>query len=225
MDHVEVVGPAEDGVERGQDVRTVLGGSPGRTKCPLDRRHEPAGGRRIAAGEHGHVVAAPIELANELVDDPLGTAVARRRDGLERRRDLGDPEASADAVHRSSLPRPAGPVDRASSDRRADQPTSRSRRRSTWSTSSASRARAPATISAGARDVNASLASRARAASSRRSASASSRSSRTRSAAAESASAGFRPDPGLEVAGDDRQRTGRLVPPGTRSGRRAARAA
>src|SRR5206468_624580 len=58
-----------------------------------NRRHQPAGGRRgIAAREQRDVVPPCDLLADERVDDPLGAAVAGGRDGLEGRRDLGNPE-------------------------------------------------------------------------------------------------------------------------------------
>ena len=88
--------------------RTVLGRSTGRAERGLDRRDEPARGGRIAAGEDRHVVPASDLLTDELVDDPLGPAVARRRHRLERRRDLGDPERLLEVGHRSSLPRRPG---------------------------------------------------------------------------------------------------------------------
>ena len=106
VDDVELIGLPEDRVERRQDKRPILGDPPLGPERPLDRRNQPAGRRRVAAGEHGHIVAAPVELTDELIDDPLGSAVAGRRDGLEGRRDLGDAEAGALTAHLASLPCP-----------------------------------------------------------------------------------------------------------------------
>ena len=92
MDDVEIGRRPQDGVERGEEERTVLGRSTGRAERGLHRRDEPARGGRIAAGEDRHVMPASDLLTDELVDDPLGPAVAGRRHRLERRRDLGDPE-------------------------------------------------------------------------------------------------------------------------------------
>jgi hypothetical protein len=40
-------------------------------------------------------MATPIELMNQLADDPLGSPVTDRRDGLQGRSDLGDPQRLA----------------------------------------------------------------------------------------------------------------------------------
>src|SRR5664280_3567966 len=66
-----------------------------RAKSPGHRRDVSPRRPRIAAREGRDLVATPIELANELVDDPLRAPVADRRDGLQRRSDLGDPQPLA----------------------------------------------------------------------------------------------------------------------------------
>ena len=56
-----------------------------------DGRHVMTGNLRIAAGEGRHLVAAPVELSDELEHDALGAAVGAWRDALHGRGDLGDP--------------------------------------------------------------------------------------------------------------------------------------
>ena len=62
-----------------------------RAKRLRDGRHVMTGNLRIAAGEGRHLVAAPVELSDELEHDALGAAVGAWRDALHGRGDLGDP--------------------------------------------------------------------------------------------------------------------------------------
>jgi hypothetical protein len=50
---------------------------------------------RIAAREGRDLVVTSVQLTNQLVDDPLGSPVTERRDGLQGRSDLGDPQRLA----------------------------------------------------------------------------------------------------------------------------------
>ena len=83
-------GPSQDGVQRRDRVGRPVIDPAERPQGPLDGRDQPRRGRRVAAGEEGHLVAAPLELAQQLVDDPLGAAVATGWHGLQGRRHLGD---------------------------------------------------------------------------------------------------------------------------------------
>ena len=78
VDQVEVAGPLEDHAR------------PSRRSSPSDRRRSRSAGAprarsttwspgmlRIAAGERRHLVTAPMQLVDELRDDPFGAAVAR----------------------------------------------------------------------------------------------------------------------------------------------------
>src|SRR5664279_1555739 len=67
-----------------------------RAKSPGHRRDVSPRRPRIAAREGRDLVATPIELANQLVDDPLGSPITERRDGLQGRSNLGDPQRLAD---------------------------------------------------------------------------------------------------------------------------------
>jgi hypothetical protein len=57
----------------------------------FDRRHQAGGGLRVAGGEEGHVVAAARQLFGQGGDHTFCSAIARRRHGLERWRNLGNP--------------------------------------------------------------------------------------------------------------------------------------
>ena len=83
---------------------TYGNGSPptGRAQSFGDRHHVPAGHDRITAGEGRHLVAAAVELRDELEDDPFRAAIGDRWDRLERRRDLGDTERCG---HTCGVPR------------------------------------------------------------------------------------------------------------------------
>jgi hypothetical protein len=50
---------------------------------------------RIATREGRDLVATPVQLTNQLADDPLGSPITERRDGLQGRSDLGDPQRLA----------------------------------------------------------------------------------------------------------------------------------
>jgi hypothetical protein len=54
---------------------------------------ELGGGLGVAARVEGDPVAAPDELLGDQADDQLRAAVGRRRDALERRRELGDTQS------------------------------------------------------------------------------------------------------------------------------------
>ena len=90
MDEVELGLPVEDLHHRREEVTARVTPEALGAKRLGDRRHESPRNRRVARGERRHLVAAPDELGNELVDDALGAAVRVRRDALDGRRDLGD---------------------------------------------------------------------------------------------------------------------------------------
>ena len=101
VDDVELVGVVEDLAHRREEVRERLAGVPDRAQRLGDGGDVSAGDLRVAAGEGRDLVAAAIELDDELVDDPLGAAVGAGRHPLEGRCDLGDAER---AVH-GAIPR------------------------------------------------------------------------------------------------------------------------
>ena len=101
VDDVEVVLAVEHREHRRQEVpdRVVL--EVRGTKGDRDGRDEAARNFRVARRERRHVVAAPDELDDELVHDPLRAAVALGRDALERWGDLGNAKR---AIHRQCPP-------------------------------------------------------------------------------------------------------------------------
>ena len=92
VDDVELATAREDRGEGLEEVGARVVAEAARPQGRLDRGDETAGHLRVAAGEDGHVVAAPDQLGRQLEDDPLGAAVAGRRHALQGRRHLGDPE-------------------------------------------------------------------------------------------------------------------------------------
>src|SRR5450759_10364 len=95
VDKIETVLLLEDHLERPAARRGGVVAEPDRPKGPWDRRNESARHPRIAAREGRDLVATPIELTNPITDDPLGSPVTDRRDGLQGRSDLGDPQRLA----------------------------------------------------------------------------------------------------------------------------------
>jgi len=91
VDDVELVGTVQDGAHRQVEVRRRVAAVAGRPERLGNGRDETPGHLRVAAGEGRQLMTPPIELADELDDDPLGAAVCLRRDALHRRRDLCDP--------------------------------------------------------------------------------------------------------------------------------------
>ena len=103
--------PLEVRVDRGRTRRRPVddlahgqleprGGVPqvaGRAEGLGDRGDEPPRHDRVAGREGRHLVAAPVELVDEAVDDALGPAVGERRDALQRRSDLGDAKGTGHA--------------------------------------------------------------------------------------------------------------------------------
>ena len=106
----------------------MMSNSAARSRTSLDRQVEPGrrrrrcsrpagaprgrsatsmpGHLRVAAGEGRDLVAAPVELLDELVDDALGPAIRTRRDALHRRRDLGDAKRTGHRDSSSGQSRP-----------------------------------------------------------------------------------------------------------------------
>ncbi len=60
-----------------------------------DYRHEPALDSGIAGGKNSDVVAASMKTVGKDANDPLGTAVARRRNGQEWRCHEGNAQPCA----------------------------------------------------------------------------------------------------------------------------------
>ena len=99
VDDVELGRLLDDLLDRRGEPAAGVALDPRRSERLLDGRHEPARDVGVAAREDGDVVAAPDELGRQLVDDPLGPAVRRRRHALQRRGDLRDAQGSRGGVH------------------------------------------------------------------------------------------------------------------------------
>ena len=111
MDDVEVVGAIDHLAHRRHEVRPRIATEaqrPHRDRHGLDMA--PRDGQ-IAAGECRDVVTAIGQLGDELVDDPFCAAVALRRHGLHRRRDLGDAQGMRQGWAPRSRPRPGRPAE------------------------------------------------------------------------------------------------------------------
>src|ERR1035437_9732167 len=94
-DELENVLLLEDQLDRPAERRGGVVAEADRAKRPWDRRNVSPRHPRIATREGRDLVATPIELTNQLADDPLGSPVTDRRDGLQGRSYLGDPQRMA----------------------------------------------------------------------------------------------------------------------------------
>src|SRR5665647_3177259 len=95
MDEIEVVLLVEDELDRPVEGRCRVVGETDRAERPGNRRNVPPRHLRVAAGEGRDLAATPVELNNQLADDPLGSPVTDRRDGFQGRSNLGDPQRLA----------------------------------------------------------------------------------------------------------------------------------
>ena len=95
VDEIESILLLESQLDSQAERRVGVVAEADRAKRPWDRRNVSPRHPRIAAREGRDLVATPIELANELVDDPLRASVPDRRDGLQGRSNLGDPQRLA----------------------------------------------------------------------------------------------------------------------------------
>ena len=77
VDQVELVRPVEHAAHRREHVRQRIAAVPDRSQRLGNGHDVAAGDLGVAAGERRDVVAATIQLHDQLVDDPLGAAVAR----------------------------------------------------------------------------------------------------------------------------------------------------
>ena len=94
MDQVELAHVSEDRVQRLLKVRQRVTRVADRPQGLRDGLDVAPGHDRIAAGERRDGVAAPVELGDEAVHDPLRPAVGAGRDTFERWCDLGDPKGN-----------------------------------------------------------------------------------------------------------------------------------
>ena len=92
MDEVKIVLQFEDQFGGPAERRCRVVSEADRAKRPWDRRNVSPRHPRIAARERRDLVATPIQLVHQLVDDPLCSPVAGRWNGLDRRGYLGDPQ-------------------------------------------------------------------------------------------------------------------------------------
>ena len=99
VDDVELGTLLNDHLDRRREPATRVALDPGRSKRAVDCRDELARYVRVAAGEHRHVVPALDQLRGQLMHDSLRAAIRGRRDALDRRRDLRDPQAAHGGSH------------------------------------------------------------------------------------------------------------------------------
>ena len=94
VDQVELGLPVEDVDHRREHVAAGIATETVRAQRLGHCRHETTRHLGIARSERRDLVAAPDKLDDQLVDDALGSTVARGRDALDRRGDLGDSQGS-----------------------------------------------------------------------------------------------------------------------------------